>query len=246
MLIDFIKLRENLVFNNRIIIGLFIFLLIFVIFFFNLNYFFLFLLFIFVSFELYKIKIIEFNKYFFFLALLSFIFFLLFQYFEQVYIIPIVILLTIATIINKEFIKTIFPFLILLFFYILFLILNIEKNLFYLIFFISFFNDTLDYFFGRLIKGPLIISKISPNKTWSGTTIFFIIYFFCFFFYIFNLFESFLLSLSLFFGDVYFSYIKRYLNLKDFSNLLQSHGGFLDRLDSMYLFSIILFFFLST
>jgi phosphatidate cytidylyltransferase len=50
------------------------------------------------------------------------------------------------------------------------------------------------------------------------------------------------LSISLFFGDIYFSYIKRKLNLKDFSNTLGSHGGILDRLDSMFLITIIITF----
>jgi phosphatidate cytidylyltransferase len=50
------------------------------------------------------------------------------------------------------------------------------------------------------------------------------------------------LSISLFFGDIYFSYIKRKLNLKDFSNTLGNHGGILDRLDSMFLITIIITF----
>ena len=51
---------------------------------------------------------------------------------------------------------------------------------------------------------------------------------------------SFICSISFFAGDIYFSYIKRLSNLKDFSNLLKSHGGILDRLDSIFL--IVIFF----
>ena len=55
-----------------------------------------------------------------------------------------------------------------------------------------------------------------------------------------NFIYSFILGISFFIGDVYFSYIKRHLKLKDFSNLLRSHGGILDRLDSIFLLVIIL------
>lgn len=232
-----------MVFNNRLFIGLFILIFVCAIFFLNLNYFFLIFLLFFVCFELYNIDFIKFDKNFFIqLTLLLFFIFLL-RYIQNIHLILIITFLTTSTIVNKNLIRFLFPISIFLFFYILLMILKIDKNLFYLIFFISFFNDTLAYIFGRLVKGPLIIPKISPKKTWSGTTISFLLSFSFLIYYDFNTLESILLSLSLFLGDLYFSYIKRSLNLKDFSKLLYSHGGFLDRLDSMYLFSIILLFF---
>jgi phosphatidate cytidylyltransferase len=48
------------------------------------------------------------------------------------------------------------------------------------------------------------------------------------------------MAISLFYGDIYFSFIKRKLAIKDFSRLLSSHGGMLDRLDSIT-FLIIIF-----
>ena len=48
------------------------------------------------------------------------------------------------------------------------------------------------------------------------------------------------MAISLFLGDIFFSYIKRHLNIKDFSMSFGDHGGVLDRLDSMFFVAIIL------
>ena len=122
---------------------------------------------------------------------------------------------------------------------ILFYLMNSDRNLFYLIFFISFFNDTVAYIFGKFLGGPRILPKISPNKTWSGTFISFLLTTLLLFSLNFNILISMIISISIFFGDIFFSYIKRFLNLKDFSPLLGSHGGILDRLDSMFFVTII-------
>jgi len=36
-------------------------------------------------------------------------------------------------------------------------------------------------------------------------------------------------------GDLFFAYLKRIVKIKDWSNMLKSHGGFLDRLNSIYM-----------
>ena len=126
-----------------------------------------------------------------------------------------------------------------LFCILLFYIASQDRNIFYIIIFISFFNDTVAYIAGKYIGGPLIIPKISPKKTWSGTSISFLFSTFVLVLLNFNILFSSLISIFLFFGDIFFSYIKRYLDLSDFSLLLKSHGGILDRLDSMFFISII-------
>ncbi len=115
-----------------------------------------------------------------------------------------------------------------------------SREIFFLIFLVSFFNDTIAYIFGKIIKGPLIIPSISPNKTWSGTLISFVSTSVLLLFLDYSLFISIILSLSLFFGDIFFSLVKRKNNLKDFSSVLGGHGGVLDRLDSIFFFIIII------
>ena len=119
------------------------------------------------------------------------------------------------------------------------ILFNIDKNLIYLIIAISFINDTIAYIAGSNIKGPLISPKISPNKTWSGTSISFIVSTFILVMLDYSLIVSSIMAISLFYGDIYFSYIKRKLNIKDFSTLLSTHGGVLDRIDSISFLVII-------
>ena len=96
-------------------------------------------------------------------------------------------------------------------------------------------------FFLKIFKGKKL-TKISPNKTYSGligsyvlslltTTMFFKEYF-----ELFDLIIS-TLVISTFsqLGDLTISYLKRKVKIKDTSNILPGHGGFLDRFDGFLL-----------
>ena len=108
---------------------------------------------------------------------------------------------------------------------------------------ICFFTDIGGYIFGKTIGGKKL-SKISPNKTISGTVGSFILSIIPLiivlnFDYIdlkFNLTNIFFcLSISLIsqLGDLFISFIKRKAKIKDTGNLLPGHGGLLDRLDGI-------------
>jgi len=130
-----------------------------------------------------------------------------------------------------------------LFFFILILLNIFDDQIIFILLFISFLNDTVAYIVGKSIGGPLISPIISPKKTWSGTLSSFTLSFVVLFIFNFNILECFLISISLFFGDLFFSYIKRKYSIKDFSNIIPGHGGVLDRIDSIFLSTVLIFTF---
>ncbi len=101
--------------------------------------------------------------------------------------------------------------------------------------------DTGAYLFGKTIGGPKLCPKISPKKTWAGlfggmlTAAFWgalcaktgdaayapvmIV--------------SAVLGVVSQGGDLFESWIKRYLDVKDSSNLIPGHGGIFDRTDAL-------------
>ena len=171
-----------------------------------------------------------------FYILISFLIFFLLNHFNinLIYLNFLFLLFLITSLYFKNYIKKIFILLIFLYLFNFYEIINNDRKLIFIIIFISFINDTSAYLIGNYFKGPLIIPKISPKKTWSGTLGSFFISFLCFIYFEYNMIISSFMSISLFFGDIYFSYIKRELKIKDFSKLLKGHGGILDRIDSTF------------
>jgi phosphatidate cytidylyltransferase len=118
----------------------------------------------------------------------------------------------------------------------------------FLLTFIAWLSDIGGYVFGKLIGGKKI-NFISPNKTISGYlgSIFLsqlnLLYISYFEIRLFdnmniNILFLFLCTLTVIFGDLLFSYIKRLNKIKDFSNFIPGHGGVLDRLDGFILLVI--------
>ena len=118
---------------------------------------------------------------------------------------------------------------------------------------VCFFTDIGGYFFGKIIGGKKL-SKISPNKTISGTVGSFLlsmvpliivlnINFLDFKLNLTNIVFCLLISLISQLGDLFISFIKRKANTKDTGNVLPGHGGILDRLDGI-IFAIPFSYFL--
>ena len=129
-------------------------------------------------------------------------------------------------------------------------------NFFLFIILISIFTDIGGYIFGKFFKGPKL-TKISPNKTYSGVIGSLIMPVFAGLLYIqymrvplgvivpikldtlsnnFDLtFLIMILSISIIsqLGDLTISYFKRLSKIKDTGKILPGHGGLLDRVDGL-------------
>lgn len=120
-----------------------------------------------------------------------------------------------------------------------------------------FTTDTFAYFTGYYLGKTPFCKRISPNKTLEGAiggyiSGFFASFIFAYFFVEMAWHRVLIVSLTLpaiaQVGDLAFSAIKRYYNVKDFGNIFPGHGGILDRIDSLVfcticLYALFLFFF---
>ncbi len=107
--------------------------------------------------------------------------------------------------------------------------------------------DIGGYFFGRILGGPKILPVISPKKTWSGTLGGWLLAALVGFGFMQCLGAgallvalSVLVAIASQIGDVVESAIKRHTGIKDSSNLIPGHGGFLDRFDALIGASLLL------
>jgi len=99
-------------------------------------------------------------------------------------------------------------------------------------------SDMAGYFIGRLVKGPRLPARFSPNKTWSGTTAGWLaaMAVWCIStgsYTVTNMVLGLMLALSAQAGDLGQSWLKRKADVKDSSSLLPGHGGIYDRFDSV-------------
>ena len=128
-------------------------------------------------------------------------------------------------------------------FIICFNVFVIDKYFFLTILMICVFSDIGGYVFGKSFGGKKL-TKISPNKTISGSMGSFILSyvgFFVIYLYFSNLlfvrlqievlvFIPFFISLICQLGDLFISYYKRKAKIKNTGNLIPGHGGLLDRI----------------
>ena len=121
------------------------------------------------------------------------------------------------------------------------------KLLILYLFLICIFSDVGGLLFGKIFKGKKL-TKISPNKTFSGSIGSFIlslslvpIFYSLTNIKIIDLQDLIILAILVSFfcqlGDLFFSYLKRKAKIKDTGYILPGHGGILDRIDGM-LFAI--------
>ena len=107
------------------------------------------------------------------------------------------------------------------------------------------FTDIGGYIFGKIFKGPKL-TKISPNKTYSGMVGGFVLSILALQIILDLKFLNidislsintvlfiFIISLSSQIGDVCISYFKRKSKIKDTGKLIPGHGGLLDRIDGI-------------
>lgn len=108
-------------------------------------------------------------------------------------------------------------------------------------------SDAAAYFVGRMIKGPRLLPKESPNKTWSGAIAGVLATALCG--YVAAGWEDaamvpwicagILISVTAQAGDLFESGLKRRFKVKDSGTILPGHGGLLDRVDGLGAVSIL-------
>ena len=117
---------------------------------------------------------------------------------------------------------------------------NLEFKLIFIILTIISICDIFAYLIGKKFGKFKIFPKISPNKTIEGYigSTFCLLFLFTIIFIYFDLKDlnlilyTIIIIISSFIGDLYVSFFKRKLKIKDLGKLFPGHGGILDRIDS--------------
>ena len=106
---------------------------------------------------------------------------------------------------------------------------------------VAILSDIGGFVFGKIFKGKKL-TKISPNKTISGSIGSFVFSLFLIPFFYEMIMKNHFLTLILItivislisqLGDLFISYLKRKAKVKNTSDILPGHGGFLDRIDGI-------------
>ena len=116
-----------------------------------------------------------------------------------------------------------------------------DKSYLYFVFVVVSVFDAFSQISGQIIGGKRLMPSVSPKKTVSGfiggtalaVVTALLIRGFIDATWIHALFYSISITIFALLGDLLASYYKRQYKVKDFSNLLPGHGGFLDRFDSL-------------
>ena len=128
--------------------------------------------------------------------------------------------------------------------YLIFVIESYYPNLkIYLLYsvLVAILSDIGGLIFGKIFKGKKL-TKISPKKTISGSigSFVFSLSLIPFFYnnfikndFLILILITIIISLISQLGDLFISYLKRKAKVKDTSNILPGHGGFLDRIDGI-------------
>jgi len=112
-------------------------------------------------------------------------------------------------------------------------------------------NDTMAYIVGSLV-GKTPLSKVSPKKTWEGTiggiilavlVMSLIAHFTGRLPVVHTAIIATLAAIAGTYGDLFESKLKRMAGVKDSGTIMPGHGGFLDRFDSLFFASTIVWFY---
>ena len=128
---------------------------------------------------------------------------------------------------------------------------HVSREIVLWLFFVVWATDVGGYVVGKSVGGPKLAVRISPNKTWAGLIgailcAMGVAYIFALYLkahdymlgdFTFNtkmlVISSGVLAIISQIGDLFESYIKRRLQLKDSSNLIPGQGGLFDRFDGL-------------
>ncbi len=129
------------------------------------------------------------------------------------------------------------------------LLIDVNRYLILILFATVWSGDTFAYFVGKNLGKHKLAPRLSPKKTWEGafgsvigsllvggaTAYYFEIY---------SAFIPIVISsVVLQIGDLFESFIKRQVDVKDSSHLIPGHGGILDRIDALIFASIVFLIF---